>query len=385
MATANEKGRTSALKAVVKQWPDGDAIIDALFEDKASPSNDTHARRIPKLGTDLMAREFPPIRWVIPDILPEGLTILAARSKIGKTWLALSLSLAVAYGGHALGKVAVEGGTVLYLGLEDGEARLQRRLKQLLGPDSMPARFHYDDQWERLDQGGVDDLERWLTNHPDARFIVIDTLKRVRPKARSSDSSYDTDYDALRPLQDLAKKYRVAIVVVHHTRKADSDDFMDAISGTVGLPGAGDGAMVLTRARGKPDAALQIGHRDLPEDLKLALQRDGLTGHWILLGDAYEYQLSQERTEIIRTLRQTGVPMAPKAVAEVLNKPYQNVKMLMNRMGRDGDIRPQGDGKYCLSLSDHSDHRDHPSGEEEHSDLGNAGDQGDRGDRSGES
>ena len=37
--------------------------------------------------TALMSKEFPPIKWVVPDYVPEGLSVLAGRQKLGKTWL----------------------------------------------------------------------------------------------------------------------------------------------------------------------------------------------------------------------------------------------------------------------------------------------------------
>jgi len=46
---------------------------------------------------------FPPIRWIVPDVLPEGATILAGRPKLGKSWMALDMALAVARGAYCLG------------------------------------------------------------------------------------------------------------------------------------------------------------------------------------------------------------------------------------------------------------------------------------------
>jgi hypothetical protein len=32
-------------------------------------------------GTDLLAKEFPPMRWAVPGVIPEGLTELAGSPK----------------------------------------------------------------------------------------------------------------------------------------------------------------------------------------------------------------------------------------------------------------------------------------------------------------
>ncbi len=68
---------------------------------------------------DLMRATFLPTRWMVPGLLPDGLTLLAGKPKMGKSWLALELAIAVATGGVALGQIPVEPGDVLYLALED--------------------------------------------------------------------------------------------------------------------------------------------------------------------------------------------------------------------------------------------------------------------------
>ena len=82
----------------------------------------------------IMATEFPPIRWVVPGYVPEGLSILAGRQKLGKTWLALDWAIAVAYGGMAMGAIDCEQGDVLYIDLENGHRRIQGRIN-ILFPD----------------------------------------------------------------------------------------------------------------------------------------------------------------------------------------------------------------------------------------------------------
>ncbi len=239
-------------------------------------------------AVDLLARHFEPARWAVPELLPSGVTILAGRPKLGKSWLALGLALAIAAGGRALGQIPVEPGEVLYLALEDGPRRLQERLQALLDSRPPPARLHFATRWPRLDAGGLEALDTWLAGHPDARLIVVDTLKRVRPREPATARLYDADYDAVAGLQELAQRHRVCILLIHHTRKAEADDPLDLISGTTGLTAGADGALVLRRTRGASDAELVGCHRDLPADLSLALRWDHAITNWILVGDAEE-------------------------------------------------------------------------------------------------
>jgi hypothetical protein len=76
---------------------------------------------------ELQKEKFPPMTYVVPDIVPEGVTILAGRPKIGKSWLALELCLGVASGTPVLGNIEPATGDVLYLALEDNPRRIHQQ------------------------------------------------------------------------------------------------------------------------------------------------------------------------------------------------------------------------------------------------------------------
>src|SRR6476659_8073847 len=61
-------------------------------------------------ATDLLAHDSPEPRWAVPGIICEGVTLLAGQPKVGKSWLALNLAVAVAAGGKALGRIDVDQG-----------------------------------------------------------------------------------------------------------------------------------------------------------------------------------------------------------------------------------------------------------------------------------
>lgn len=291
-------------------------------------------------ANELQRLEFPLAKWVVPGILPEGVTLLAGRPKIGKSWLALDFALAVAAGGFAMGKIPVDRAEVLYLALEDSRRRLQSRQEALLDGQPAPDSLHFATRWPTLDDGGLDALEAWLATHPNARLIVIDTLQRVRPR-ETSGSLYALDYRALEPLADIARERGTSILLSHHTRKLGADDFIDLISGTLGLAGAADTLLVLQRTRGKGDAQLHITGRDVDE-AAIALNWDA--PHWVLQEEGRKP--TPEQQQIINLLEEEG-PLSPKQVAAKTGRNVNTIKTALWRMGNLG-ILEASSGLYDL-------------------------------------
>jgi RecA-family ATPase len=232
-------------------------------------------------GNELRDKEFPPVSWAIPGILPAGVTLFGGREKMGKSWLAFSLCIAVASGGRALGKMPVEEGQSLYLSLEDPERRLYKRIRRLASEETDLSNFHYATDWSPADRGGIEDLGAWLEEHPGTRLVVIDTLKRIRPRTGGKRNMYDDDYEALQPLVPLASKHNTAIVVLHHlNQQSEPHDPFDAFSGSSGLTAATEGIWLLTRKRGDADAYLMVDGKDIEEQQELALGWDATTCSW---------------------------------------------------------------------------------------------------------
>lgn len=255
-------------------------------------------------AADLLARDFPEPKWAVKDLLTEGATIFAGAPKVGKSWCALGFAQAIAGGGLALDSLRVEQGDVLYLALEDGDRRMKKRLQHLLDGEAAPEKLSFAYNWQRLDEGGLDALEGWLKTHSNARLIVVDTLKRVRPRtqAKGNGRLYDDDYDAVSQLNDLALKYRVAILIVHHTNKrVDAEDWFDLLSGTLGLTGAVDSAMLLRRRRMEKTGTLYAGGRDY-EDKEIKLEWDASKFRWKTLGEA----LSETAERVLGWLVEAG-------------------------------------------------------------------------------
>ena len=303
--------------------------------------SDQHVDRRGSLisAADLVELDLPEIQWVHRPFLPEGLTLLAGKPKIGKSFLALDVALAVAR----------TGAQVIYLALEDNVRRLKRRLK-LLSPDGAPMTLFFDTRWPRLDEGGAEELESLLDERQGMRLVVIDTFVRIRPGKIRRKSPYDLDAEDLGSLQLMtSERAGLGIMVAHHTRKEGSEDPYDLVNGTNGLAGSADTVLVLQRARGRSqcDGLLYVTGRDV-EEQELALRREPGSPRWEIVGDASDFAMSQVRLKIREYLRSLGEPSGPKAIAEATGLRYDSVKHLVRKMDENGQLHSTGNGTYEL-------------------------------------
>jgi len=297
---------------------------------------------------ELMQKEYEPIRWTVPGLIPEGLILLAGKPKVGKSWLALHLCHAVAFesGGFALGQVEVEPGKAVYYGLEDSERRLQERLKGISCGLPIPGNLFISNHLERLDAGGLEEIEAFIEENPETRLVVIDTLARVKPRSRRNTDAYETDTEIMGGLQTLAMRHGITVLVVHHMRKnvKDADDVFDGVLGSTGLTGTADATILVQRGRQSKEIVTHITGRDV-EEQQLSVSFD-LSDRvpFNLMGTTEEVHMSDTRKEILEYLAENG-ETGPKELSKALGKNYSTTKNTLWTMLKEGLISNEK-GKY---------------------------------------
>ena len=223
---------------------------------------------------DTVYESKPP---VIDGLIQNGTYIFAGAPKIGKSFLMAQLAYHVATGKPLWG-YDVHQGTVLYLALEDGHERLQKRMYRMFGVEDV-SKLYFAISAKQLGNGLDAQLEKFVREHPDTRLIIIDTLQKVRELSGEA-YSYRDDYQIIGQLKQLADRFQLCMLVVHHTRKSPANDEFDRISGTTGIYGCADGAFVLSKERRMDSTAtLSISGRDQPDQC-LHLVRDEETLQW---------------------------------------------------------------------------------------------------------
>lgn len=238
-------------------------------------------------GRTLMDRPLQPPNFVVDTLLAQGLHILAGSPKVGKSWLALWLAVTVAKG-EPVWNMTTKQGTTLYLCLEDSVLRIQNRLFEIT--EDAPDSVHFCTECALIGQGLEEQVETFLTAHPDTVLVIIDTLQMVRP---ARDATYANDYRDLSALKRIADAHGIAILLIHHLRKETADDVFNRISGTTAISGAVDSSFTLVEEkRGSGRAKLSCVGRDI-EYRELTLERNG-ENVWELVSDSREEPVLRE-------------------------------------------------------------------------------------------
>jgi hypothetical protein len=291
-------------------------------------------------------------RWVVPTLLPEGLIVLAGKQQTGKSWLGLSIGLAVARGETLFDEIGVEQGKVLYLALEESEHHIQERLARLRAwNDSHRQDFEYMTSWSRMDYNGLADIESWLVTRPKARLVVIDAWSLVQPAREDhpEGAALDAELEAFERLRKLAHTYRVCILVHYHIDQAISDRLFDELAASSSVNASADGILHLKGVRENGNAALSAVGRAYAQPLDLALSFDD--GCWKIAGHAAvrtRAPLSKARQDILDVLHENGCPMPSKEIASALAKQHEAIRRMLHKMKAGGFIEETAQGYRAL-------------------------------------
>ena len=229
--------------------------------------------KLPKAisAEELLSTPLPPVKWIIPGLLPAGLALFAGPSKAGKSWLTLWLCLQIAQGNPVWDR-EIEPRTVIYFSLEDTFNRLQNRIFQLIDGGDAPERLILQTECPSIGQGLEEQVESLIHTYCDVGLIVIDTLQKVRV-SDGNGGMYANDYKEAGALKKIADKYGICILLIHHLRKQTASDPFDQISGSTGLMGVADTSWVMQRKRMSQTADILLTGRDM-DDRTLHLREE---------------------------------------------------------------------------------------------------------------
>ncbi len=294
-------------------------------------------------AAELRDKEFPPVKWAVDGIIPEGLTVLAGDPKSGKSLVAVDICSSIASGGFALGNRRCTEGVCLYISLEDPERRVKARIAQQcnLWPDKF-----------KLLTGGISQLgdsfykqvDEMLMMWPDLRCIVVDTMSFIIPPKPQGLTDYDHIYRCMDPLHRWAINNHIAVILITHMSKAriqDGDNPFAGILGSVAIQGTSDSMILLRKNHAKeglvandpdvPDGFLRVQGREMgTEHYALEFDNEGLKWAIIREADVKDETSNSNWLLIVDLLKKK--PMGPKDVSVELKINNATVRTCINRM-----------------------------------------------------
>ncbi|MCC6026501.1 MAG: AAA family ATPase [Caldimicrobium sp.] len=285
---------------------------------------------------DILSLKIKEPSWIIPNILPEGFSILVGKPKTGKSWLALQIALTCA-------QIQKK---VVYFALEDNPGRLQKRLKFLgiENSEGLPNLIFFYFDLAPIDKGAVKEIKKCIEKHKP-ELIIIDPWVKIKPRARGKDL-FTEDYRTLEVLKELTKN-EINILLIHHARKTQSEDPIDEVLGTVGQTAAVDNILLLKRIRGNETAVLHLILRDF-ESTELGLKFEN---GWKLEGSAKEVMLAEEQRKIveaIKSLEYMGENATIKKITNLVGKTQGAVKKTLLTLLKKGILSKKQRGVYSF-------------------------------------
>lgn len=279
--------------------------LQATTSEKMDAENQGETNALQAISmTELYDTVFPPKIPIVDGLIYAGTYLFAGAPKVGKSFFMAQLGYHVSMG-LSLWNYPVRKGTVLYLALEDDYARLQKRLSRMFGMESS-GNFFFATKSKTLNEGLEQQLNQFVKAHADARLIIIDTLQKVR-EVGGDKFSYASDYEIVTKLKEFSDSHGICLLVVHHTRKMESSDSFDMISGTNGLLGAADGAFVMQKEKRTDNkAVLEVAGRD-QQDQRMLLDFDREQCVW---------KLTKAETELWKEPADPVLDVVAKVVSE---------------------------------------------------------------------
>ena len=232
----------------------------------------------------------------------------------------------------------VEKRKVLYLALEDGPHRLQKRIDEQNVPDTADILFELD--WLKLEEGGINTIEEAIED--GYVFVVIDTLSRACGVDQLNASKV---LEVLDPLQKLALSKNISILVNDHNSKASNLDVILKLFGSVAKIGVADAIYCLEHESGEVGAILRGRGRDvgvMSEDITIPLIWNAKRNCWKRIGSPLIPNHPKTRKDKVRKaihdLNEEGKLATSTTIARRIGLPQSNVQTVLKDLCSENKV-----------------------------------------------
>lgn len=162
----------------------------------------------------------PDYNWLVQGLICKGdTTLLVGEPNVGKSWISLSLAVAMADERETwLGHAMHNHGKVLYIDEENPHDVVYHRVKQL-GMQNYDNIRYLHRQGVRLDRGFDRLLDEAVAYEPS--MIVLDSLTRFHTKDENNAGEMAGLFND--SINVLCRETGAAVIILHHTNKSDSN------------------------------------------------------------------------------------------------------------------------------------------------------------------
>jgi RecA-family ATPase len=221
------------------------ALIEIASElGDAAPEDDIQDHEpVFEHASELLARPDTLTPWLVRGLLKEGgIASIGAGPKVGKTWFALELAIAVATGTRAFGTDRFKvprPRAVAYFFLEDDESGVKAHIRAMASGrgvtvEDLTRNLYLRAMGRHLDLTRDRDLARVIASCrqiPSLGLLVIDPLRNAHS---GEENSSDDMANVANRIRFTGRKLGVTVMTPHHTKKLTRDD----IAGGAAMSGA---------------------------------------------------------------------------------------------------------------------------------------------------
>lgn len=311
-------------------------------------------------AADFVSKQIPPISWLLDAIIPaEGLTMLAAFQKTGKSTFLYPLLAAIARGEEFMG-FDTKQVPVGLLAVEEPRSIIRDRLLTcgFSNENTSDTPFYIisggiiasDEVFEALDQE---------IQQKGIKLIAVDTLATFL--ALENEDKNSEVIEALKPFKDLRDKHGCSFLLVHHTKKNHYGSHLKAHRGASAFGGYADQIITMSLLRSEKEDfdgkdSCYIGPRETKRLLEITGRSDE-SPEKLLIDynlDTRTYKVLGDSLKTIKEIKMTRVWLAlngkPKTIQELCDatqigeKSIRRYLSTMCKVGEAKEIRGDSDG-----------------------------------------
>ena len=337
-----------------------------------------HHKEIP--GTMLSEVETQQIDWLWQRRIPLGkITLLDGDPGMGKSLLAINIAACVSTGNPMPdGTQGRQGGIILIAPEDSAEDTIKPRMEAAGGDPSQMLLLNTVEGIHVQDTDKIKIFERPFSLSHDLDvleatikktktiLVVLDPLMAIL--GRNIDSSRDQDVrEVFTPLAQLAERTGCAILIIRHLNKGSSDNILYRGSGSMSIIAAARIGLLVAHdpndEQKRVFATIKNNLSKIAPNLTYQVVENELGAPYIQwLGENHyntstllrsSMNLSFERQEIFKVLKEASGPLDAKEIVERTGLKYEPLRLMLNRMCTLGEIARPHRGKFTTL--------DHPS------------------------